>query len=234
LTPRFILEALGTFDLDPCAAPDPILWPTAREHYVFPSHDGLLLPWHGRIWLNCPYGRALGTWLRRLATHGVGTALCFARTETEPFFSYIWERADALLFLKSRLHFHYPNGVRATANCGGPSVLVAYGAMDAEILLDSGLEGAPVALNRPTMIHLALAPDPGIPNWREIVRDVVDSHGGRATLRQLYAAIEEHPKSARNKNWKAKVRQTVSRMRLTRTGAATYGLRFTADTQSAA
>lgn len=43
LTPPFILEALGEFDLDPCSAPSPRPWDTAKHHYTLPQ-DGLKLP----------------------------------------------------------------------------------------------------------------------------------------------------------------------------------------------
>ena len=66
LTPPEILEALGSFDLDPCAAPDPRPWPTAAWHIARPA-DGLAATWAGRVWLNPPYGPATGRWLGRLA-----------------------------------------------------------------------------------------------------------------------------------------------------------------------
>lgn len=48
LTPRHIIEALGPFDLDPCAAPSPRPWPTAAVHYdITQGEDGLMLPWGG-------------------------------------------------------------------------------------------------------------------------------------------------------------------------------------------
>jgi hypothetical protein len=80
LTPPEILDALG--DLDPCAAPEPRPWSTARLHYWTPRHNGLLEPWRGRVWLNPPYSREAVRWLRRMAAHGDGIALTFARTET--------------------------------------------------------------------------------------------------------------------------------------------------------
>lgn len=83
LTPRPILDALGLFDLDPCSAPDPELWPTAAHHYTLPHQDGLRLPWFGRVWCNPPYGRLLNPFMHRMACHGQGTALIFARTDTE-------------------------------------------------------------------------------------------------------------------------------------------------------
>jgi hypothetical protein len=77
----------------------------------------------------------------RLATHGVGTALLAARTETATFFRAVWPCASALLFLRSRPHFHYPTGERAAANSGAPVVLIAYGEHDAAQLRACGLRG---------------------------------------------------------------------------------------------
>ena len=137
LTPPHIIDALGVFDLDPCAAPD---WPTARRHLVLPT-DGLAEPWHGRVWLNPPYGAEAWAWLARLAEHGEGTALIFSRTETAGFAREVWAKADAVMFLHGRLHFHRPDGTRAKANAGAPSCLVAYGAGDARALRSAPLDG---------------------------------------------------------------------------------------------
>jgi hypothetical protein len=141
LTPPYILAALGSFDLDPCA-PVARPWPMAREHYTV-RDNGLLKPWSGRVWLNPPYGApaVLGPWLRRMVDHGFGTALIFARTETELFFETVWARAEAALFLRGRLFFHHVDGRAAAANAGAPSVLVAYGAEDGCILRDCGIAG---------------------------------------------------------------------------------------------
>lgn len=111
ITPEPIVRALGPFDLDPCeSATQP--WPCARRG-IRPPADGLAEPWAGRVWLNPPYGPHTGRWLDRLAVHGQGTALIFARTETEMFFRHIWGCASGILFLAGRLHFHYPDGRRA-------------------------------------------------------------------------------------------------------------------------
>lgn len=147
LTPPHVIDALGgasMFDLDPCAAPPPRPWDTAKAH--FDQHDnGLMRPWSGRIWLNPPYGET-GKWLTRLADHGDGVALIFARTETEMFFECVWGRASAILFLFGRLNFCRPNGTRAKANSGAPSVLVAYGEAEAERLRNCSLPGKWVRL----------------------------------------------------------------------------------------
>ena len=139
LTPRYIQEPLGIFDLDPCAAINQP-WRTAQVHLTI-NHDGLSKPWHGRVWLNPPYGRKTGEWLARLADHGNGIALIFARTETEMFFEHVWNKADALLFIEGRIHFCHANGTPARANAGGPSVLVAYGLTNVGILRNCSIKG---------------------------------------------------------------------------------------------
>lgn len=140
LTPPVILAALGHFDLDPCAAPEPRPWPTADRHYT-PAEDGLRQPWHGRCWVNPPYSDA-ARWLSRLADHGQGTALVFARTETAMFREHVWGKASALLFLFGRVTFHQANGRPGKWNGGAPSVLVAYGDSDAGVLASCGMPGA--------------------------------------------------------------------------------------------
>lgn len=149
LTPPEIIDALGgpySFDLDPCS-PINRPWPTAKEHFTI-ADNGLLKPWRGRIWFNPPYGgpTIVGPWMRRMADHGTGTALIFARTETDLFFETVWKKATALLFFRGRLHFHHVDGKRAKANAGAPSVLIAYGEEDAEILKDCTIEGQYVRL----------------------------------------------------------------------------------------
>ena len=139
LTPPHILEALGTFDLDPCA---PIIspWYTANNKFTI-EDDGLKQKWYGRVWCNPPYGLQAAEWLNKLAEHGNGIALIFARTETRMFFDHVWNKADSLLFVEGRLFFHYVTGEKAAANAGAPSVLVAYGKENSDILKNCGIRG---------------------------------------------------------------------------------------------
>lgn len=142
LTPPEIVEALGPFDLDPCAAVGQP-WSTAKFSY---ETGGLEKHWVGRVWLNPPYGPHTGVWLKKLADHNNGISIIFARTETEMFKRQVWLRAAALRFLYGRLHFYTPDGVRAKGNAGGPSVLVAYGYDNADRLRDCRIPGAFVDL----------------------------------------------------------------------------------------
>ena len=152
LTPPEIVKALGPFDLDPCAAVGQP-WPTATKHYTI-EEDGLAQPWHGFVWCNPPYGPEMGTWMAALAAHGDGVGLIFARTETADFFEQVWGKATGLLFIKGRLHFHHPDGSRAKANSGAPSVSVAYGqrAWD-RLRIQSDIRGRLVCLREPRWVR---------------------------------------------------------------------------------
>lgn len=140
LTPPSLLRGLGDFDLDPCAAVEQP-WRTAETQFTIVD-DGLSKDWdaYGRVWLNPPYS-CWWTWTERLACHGNGIALLFARTDTAAFEKTVWSSATTLLFLRGRLKFFYSNGVESQKNGGAPSVLVAYGDECAEILRTCGLKG---------------------------------------------------------------------------------------------
>lgn len=145
LTPPWLLAKLGEFDLDPCAASEPRPWPTAKRHIALPE-NGLNADWGGRVWCNPPYGRQTGVWLQRLAEHGNGIALVFARTDTEMFQEQVFARADGILFLAGRLTFVTPSGKPAYFNAGGPSCLAAYGAENYAALDRAGIPGRLVRL----------------------------------------------------------------------------------------
>jgi hypothetical protein len=160
ITPRFVIDDLGKFDLDPCACVDQP-WPCASRS-ISPPDDGLAADWGGaRVWCNPPYNDLAALWLERMAQHGHGMALIFARTDTDMFHEWVWPRAAALLFLRGRLFFHFGEpfvsektgqrfdvGDRAPHNSGGPSVLVAYGRADADRLKRSSLSGHYVDLEK--------------------------------------------------------------------------------------
>ena len=144
LTPPYILKAVGPFDLDPCASVDRP-WDTATKHFTI-EDDGLAQEWNGRIWCNPPYGPPMAKWLQRLAAHPEGgMALIFARTETKAFFDHVWDKADAILFLKGRIRFYKPDGTLG-GTAGSPSVLIAYGASEVMRLETCGLAGKLVYL----------------------------------------------------------------------------------------
>lgn len=148
ITPKWLLDRIGPFDLDPCASVEQP-WPCATSQYTV-LDNGLLRPWHGFVYMNPPYGRQLHVWLNRLALHQNGIALVFARTDTTAFFEEVWPVAKCLLFLRGRLTFHRPDGSAPVMghNSGGPSVLVAYGDEAESRLIRNSDLGALVTLKR--------------------------------------------------------------------------------------
>jgi len=146
-TPRFIFNALKTrFDLDPCSpGQDIVPWIPADIHLTI-RQDGLTHKWWGNCFVNPPYGSETPRWMARLAKHGNGIALVFARPDTGWFHDYI-PLADAICFIKGRVAFvpakdalFYADGQKEPkGDCGAGSMLVAYGKHNAESLYDSQL-----------------------------------------------------------------------------------------------
>lgn len=133
LTPPEIVQALGPFDLDPCASQRQP-WRTASKQYTI-DDNGLNQVWEGRVWCNPPYGKHAEQWLDRMARHDNGILLIFARTDTVAFQKYVFGFADALLFVAGRISFCLPDGSRTIASrSGAPSVLCAYGEKNVEAL----------------------------------------------------------------------------------------------------
>lgn len=126
LTPKWIVDALGPFDLDPCCAPQ-MPWRTAKTMFT-KAEDGLKQLWHGRVWLNPPYGRAVFDWMRRLKAHGNGIAIIFARTDTKGFHETVFSDGGAtgIFFFKGRVSFHRVDG-KTVGPANAPSCLIAYG-----------------------------------------------------------------------------------------------------------
>ncbi len=143
LTPPAIISALGPFDFDPCGHP---LSETAKTRVIWPD-DGLLAEWSGRVWLNPPYDRNIEKWLTRLADHGDGVALVFARTDTK-WFQAIAPRASALRFPRGRIKFLRSDG-SVGGQPGAPSVLMSFGAGPAERLMSARLSGWAVNQKEP-------------------------------------------------------------------------------------
>ena len=100
-----IAKRFGPFDLDVCAVAD-----NAKcERYYSPEQDGLQQPWRGRCWMNPPYGRGIGQWVRKAweASVGGATVVCLlpARTDTRWWHEYIAPYASKIEFIRGRLRF---------------------------------------------------------------------------------------------------------------------------------
>jgi hypothetical protein len=134
LTPSPVIAAVGPFDLDPCAHPE-FRTRCADVGFCLPDENGLLLPWHGRVWCNPPFGRELPKWIERMALHGNGIMLAPARTETR-WFRVAWQSATAILFPYKRFRYERPDGT-AGENPTFPDALIAFGRDNAKSLSQS-------------------------------------------------------------------------------------------------
>lgn len=208
-TPPAIIEALGgagSFDLDPCSGADRP-FATALHHFS-PEDNGLRLNWWGRIWLNPPYSNPLlARFLARMAAHGRGTALIFARTETAAFRRFVWSVATGVMFLNGRLNFHHADGRRAIRNGGAPSVLIAYGDDDRDILAAAPIDGTFIPLRLPTTMLVSWVNA----TWAQALESFFAGQDGPVSLGDLYRAFANHPKSRSNQHWKDKLRQMLQR-----------------------
>jgi hypothetical protein len=123
-TPRWILDELGYFDLDPCAC-------VARRTWVCPfsytpEDDGLRQHWQGRVFLNPPFSN-VGPWIERLAAHGNGIALLPAGHDTEAWEQSVWLKANGIFLLRGRVRFTGPDGMSTRGRPRCPVALVSYG-----------------------------------------------------------------------------------------------------------
>ena len=136
-TPPHIFEALGIqFDLDPCSPANGAVTP-ATNHISLPR-DGLHETWIGNVWMNPPYGAETKHWMKKLAQHGNGIALVFARTDTR-WFQQAAVTADLICFVANRIKFINGRTGKESGTPGAGSCLIAFGASNAEALRHSGL-----------------------------------------------------------------------------------------------
>lgn len=209
LTPPAIIEALGgpdSFDLDP-ASPVDRPWPTARTHFTV-EDNGLILPWIGRVYLNPPYSNPLmARFMGRMAAHNRGIALTFARTETDTFHRFVWDAASAIMFLRGRLNFHAADGVRAKKNGGAPSILIAYGPEDCDILAAAPIDGAFIPLRISKSFMMEVVPK----TWSEALDTFFSQRSEAVPLAEIYRAFSGHPKTQKNAHWQEKIRQVLQR-----------------------
>ena len=106
-TPQDLFDKLNNefhFTLDVCATPE-----NAKcDSFYTKEQDGLKQPWEGVVWCNPPYGKQIGSWVRRgfFASLSGNTVVMLlpARTDTRWFHEYIYGKAE-IRFIRGRLKF---------------------------------------------------------------------------------------------------------------------------------
>ena len=91
------------------------------DRYYTPEMDGLKQEWEGVCWMNPPYGKEVGKWVKK-ACESKCTVVCLlpARTDTKWFHEYINQKAE-VRFIKGRLKFR-----NSRNSAPFPSMIVIY------------------------------------------------------------------------------------------------------------
>ena len=98
-----VLDERYHFTLDVCATPQ-----NAKcAAYYTKEQNGLTKEWRGRCWMNPPYGREIGTWVKKAYESSCKEALvvCLlpARTDTAWWHDYCMK--GTITFIRGRLKF---------------------------------------------------------------------------------------------------------------------------------
>jgi phage N-6-adenine-methyltransferase len=103
-TPQDLFNSLNDefhFDIDVCATPE-----NAKcSKFFSPLDDGLSHDWQGVCWMNPPYGKKIGAWMKK-AMEAKTTVVCLvpSRTDTKWWHDYAM-KANEIRFIKGRLKF---------------------------------------------------------------------------------------------------------------------------------
>ncbi len=111
----------GPFALDVCATAE-----NAKCARFFTAEmDGLQQPWEGLCWMNPPYGKTIGLWIRKAWQASVegATVVCLlpARVDTRWWHDFIKPYAAEIDFIRGRLRFGDANN-----SAPFPSVIVVF------------------------------------------------------------------------------------------------------------
>jgi len=97
------LNEVFRFDTDVCATQEN----SKCEIFFSPEQDGLKQEWTGNCWMNPPYGRCIGQWVKKAYLSGKNgaTVVCLlpARTDTKWWHDYC--RHGEIHFVSGRLKF---------------------------------------------------------------------------------------------------------------------------------
>jgi phage N-6-adenine-methyltransferase len=122
-------EVMGAIDLDPASSEMANAVVNATKFFT-KEDDGLSQPWHGRVWMNPPYGRLAGKFVAKLIEEyqagNVTEAIILlnARSNDAKWFQPLWDHA--LCFVKGRIDFD-SNGREKKASSTHGSVFVYLG-----------------------------------------------------------------------------------------------------------
>lgn len=131
-TPKYIIDALGPFDLDPCAGENTNIAKCNLSDMR--GENGLTVLWQGFVFCNPPFSQK-ELWAKKMIEHGNGILLLPERGSA-PWFGEIAEKSVAYFVMGKKINFI---GGSSSNNVG--SVLFPFGKIAIERLLYSNLPG---------------------------------------------------------------------------------------------
>ena len=93
----------GPFELDVCADEENSKCP---RHFSI-KDNGLAQQWEGRCWMNPPYGRAIGLWMRKAYESSLAgaTVVCLVPARTDTAWWHSYAALGKVEFIRGRLKF---------------------------------------------------------------------------------------------------------------------------------
>lgn len=131
-TPQYIIDALGSFDLDPCAGENTRIG--EANWWIGRGEDGLKRDWFGFVWCNPPFSQK-GFWIQKMIEHGNGILLLPERGSA-PWFGPLANTCGGYFVMGKKINFI---GGPSSNNLG--SVLFPFGMDAIEKIQKSGLPG---------------------------------------------------------------------------------------------
>lgn len=105
-TPRAFFDDLNRefgFTLDPCATDENAKCPS----YFTKGVDGLTQDWNGMVFMNPPYGREIGHWMRKAYQESQrgATVVCLVPARTDTAWWHDFAVKGEIRFIRGRLKF---------------------------------------------------------------------------------------------------------------------------------
>lgn len=105
-TPQWLYDQLNEtfrFTIDVCATSE-----NAKcNRYHTPTEDGLSQIWEGVCWMNPPYGRQIGRWMKKAyeSSQRGATVVCLVPARTDTAWWHNYSMKGEITFLRGRLKF---------------------------------------------------------------------------------------------------------------------------------
>jgi len=122
-TPQDLFDRLNEywqFDIDVCALPE-----NAKcKKYFTPEVDGLSQEWRGTCWMNPPYGREIGKWMKKAyeSSKNGATVVCLVPARTDTAWWHDYAMKGEIEFIRGRLKFG-----NSKNSAPFPSAIVVFG-----------------------------------------------------------------------------------------------------------